>query len=87
MLTEKQGGDIYTGPFFDAKSLKAGLEELAKNLAQAGGVFINLFPQKSSDVAARLHCFEIQGEWAERFLGRPFDRSGIDELRKMAGTR
>jgi len=84
MLTAKRGDDIHTGPFFDMKLLKAGLEELARQLAQAGSIFINLFPQEQSDWAARLLFFETQGQWVERFLGRPFDRSKIEELREMA---
>jgi hypothetical protein len=84
MLTDKPGGDIYTGPFFDSRSLKAGLEELTRNLALAGGVFINLFPQQSSDIQARLSFIEVQGQWAERFLGKPYDRSTIDAMREMA---
>jgi hypothetical protein len=83
MLTEKTGGDVYTGPFFHVKSLKAGLEELASHMAQAGGIFINLFPQKPSDFQARLLFMEKQGQWAEQFLGRPYDRAQIDELREM----
>lgn len=86
MLTDKPDGDIYTGPFFDPKSLKAGLEELARHMALAGGIFLNLFPQKASDIPARLFYFEVQGQWAEQFLGRPFDRSRIDELRKAVGA-
>ena len=84
MLTDKPGGDIHTGPFFDPKSLKAGIEELARHLAQAGAVLVNLFPQRPPDFNARLFFFETQGQWAERFLGKPFDRSQIDELKKMA---
>lgn len=86
MLTDKPGGDIYTGPFFHTKSLKAGLEELARSLAQAGGIFINLFPQRPSDFQARLFFMEKQGQWAERFLGRPYHRAQIDELQEMART-
>jgi hypothetical protein len=86
MLTQETGGDVYTGPFFHIKSLKAGLEELAKHLANAGGIFINLLPRQPSDIPACLVFSETQGQWAERFLGRPFDRSQIDELREVART-
>jgi hypothetical protein len=86
MLTHEPGSDIHTGPFFDPKSFKSGLEELARLLANGCAIFINLFPQKSSDFAARLHFFETQGQWAARFLGKPFDRARIDELREKIRT-
>jgi hypothetical protein len=86
MLTEERGGDVYTGPFFHLKSLKAGLEELAKQMAQAGGMLVNLIPQEPSDFQARILFMEKQGLWAERFLVKPFDLNSFNELREMAAA-
>lgn len=85
MLTDKKGGDIYTGPFFEISWLKAGLDELARHLALAGSVFVNLFPPQSlQDLKVRRSFVDLHDQWAERFLGRPIDRSNIGELQELA---
>jgi hypothetical protein len=73
MLTDKPGGDIHTGPFFDSKSLKAGIEELARHLALAGGVFINLFLKslRTSEHASPLlrnKAHGLSGSWADHLI-------------------
>lgn len=85
MLTSRPGGDVNSGPFFDSTSFKAVYEELVKHLAEAGSVFIQFFPENANkDYVMKISYMETQGQWAEKILGRPFDRSQIDELRALA---
>ncbi|GIK98426.1 MAG: hypothetical protein BroJett029_26350 [Alphaproteobacteria bacterium] len=84
MLAPQKGGDAHCGPFFEFTAFKAVYEELTKHSVQAGNAFIRFFT--ASTVAAyqtKISFIESQGEWAERFYGRPFDRTQIDELRAL----
>jgi hypothetical protein len=84
MLTATPGGDAHCGPFFELTTMKATLEELANQLAQAGVAFTRFFPtQCQKDLETSILWIEAFGPWAEKFHGRPFDRAPVDDLRAL----
>jgi hypothetical protein len=87
MLVPQLGGNAHCGPFFELTAFKAVYEELAKHLVQAGSVFMQFFPGgTTAGHQMKISFMEVQGQWAERFYGRPFDRSQIDELRALVAA-
>lgn len=85
MLTPRPGGDAHCGPFFELTSFKAVYEELAKHLFQAATAFGQFFPNSTpDDYRMRIAFMEVQGAWAEKFYGRPFDKREIDIMRARA---
>jgi hypothetical protein len=77
----------HCGPFFDFTAFKAVYEELAKHVGQAGNVFIRFFPRRTkAGYQTTISFMEAQGVWAQRFYGRAFDRSQIEELRALVAA-
>ena len=87
MLVPQPGGNAHCGPFFELTAFKAVYEELAKHLVQAGNVFVQFFPgSTTAGHKTKISFMEVQAQWAERFYGRSFDRSQIDELRALVAA-
>lgn len=83
MLAPK-GHDHHCGPFFEVASLNPLIEELVKLAAQSGTNY-NVFIEGDTKVKieAKIGFMEALGEWAECYYKRPFDPTGIDELRAL----
>lgn len=83
MLVPK-GGSHHCGPFFDASSATALIQELAKLAVQAGGHY-GRFAQAVTldDNRAKIAFMEIRGRWTERYFGYPFPHQEFAELRAV----
>jgi hypothetical protein len=87
MLTPVPGGDAHCGPFFEATVMRATLEELAKLLVQASTIFTRFFPaQRRQDYETSILWMEEFGPWCEKFYGRSFDRTQVEELRALLAS-
>jgi hypothetical protein len=87
MLAPITGGDAHCGPFFEYTAFKAVYEELAKRALECGAAFTVFFNAASrEDHLTKIRFMESQGCWLEKFYGRPFDRSKLNELRSFAET-
>jgi hypothetical protein len=84
MITPIPSGDAHCGPFFEMSALKACLEELAKLMIQAGGIFTRFFEAKNeADYLTKIAFMEAQGRWFEKYCGQKFDSSGIEKMRLL----
>lgn len=84
MITPIPGGDAHCGPFFEVSALKACLEELAKLMVQAGGIFTRFFEAKNeADYLTKIAFMEAQGRWFEKYWEKKFDSSGIEKMRLL----
>lgn len=72
MLTEKYGGDAKCGPYFDFNNMRATLEELAKEMIQAGEIIPIFFKSRSSlDQEKNKEFMKGRQEWSETLKERP----------------
>lgn len=69
MLKADLDGDILTGPFMGANILQAGLDELGRLAAQAGGIFHSFLPSEYDPEFVRLSFLKVQKRWMETFYG------------------
>lgn len=78
------GHNHHCGPFHDAASLKALIEELVKIAIQGGEVFSHLFRADTKEkLATKLFFIEASGEWFEEYFGRAFNREEVQRLKKL----
>ncbi len=83
MLAPK-GLEHHCGPFFDLYTLKPLIEELVKLSIQAGTNYNLLIENETKEImAAKVYFLEAGGEWFERYYGRPFDRTEIEEIKAL----
>jgi hypothetical protein len=72
MLTPEQGGDSHCGPYFGFNNMRATLEELAKEMIQAGSIFTLFFQVKTElDLATCKDFLNTGEEWREKLKKRP----------------
>lgn len=69
MLKADLDGDILTGPFMGADILRAGLDELGRLAAQAGGIFHGFLPPENDPEFVRLSFLKVQKQWMKTFYG------------------
>ncbi len=85
MLRPIPNSDAHIGPFFENKSMKATLEELAKLAVQAGTIFPRFFTlQNLHDYKMKLAFMENMNQWSERFYKkRSVEQNQIDEIKEL----
>ena len=73
------------GPFFDAATMDVVLAEMCRSVIPAASSFLRHFEAVGrTDHLMKLSYFEAAGLWLERFTGRTYDASAVNETRAMA---
>jgi hypothetical protein len=85
ILRRTPEGLALIGPFFELQALGAILAELVKIVTPAAHYFGYHFePRLKIDYLVKIAFLQTGGEWLERFAGRPFDRTAVEELKALA---
>jgi len=83
-LLAPRGRQHHCGPFFDSYSLTRLIEHLAKLAIQAGEKFGLFFdPKTKGPLTVKLDFLELRINWCERYWKIDYDRTVINEARKL----